>query len=146
MDSELTVEPVDRCISGVRIVVGDRGFTFRSTSISIFEQPDFRFASFLIDLKCWERYNRNNNIYKYIITNDKLTLMTPIAPKNASSSDSVTDSGRPETNTLSSIVIRSSPPAAPPLKIRHPNEISENGLPTHCVFVFKWMWNETCEV
>jgi hypothetical protein len=46
-----------------------------------------------------------------------ITLITPIEPKKVSISVSVTLSGRPETNTLSSIVIRSSPtapPAAPP--------------------------------
>lgn len=44
------MEPLDCSISGARIVVGDCCFSFGSASVTIFEQPDFRFASFLVNL------------------------------------------------------------------------------------------------
>lgn len=47
---KLTVKPVDSCSGGVGIIVGNCGFALWRTRVSILEEPNFWFASFLVNL------------------------------------------------------------------------------------------------
>ena len=47
---EITIEPLDGSLCCAGIIICDGSLSFGLTAFSIFEQPDFGFVQFLVDL------------------------------------------------------------------------------------------------
>ena len=110
----LAIKPLDGGGGSARIVVGDGCFAFPRACRFVFEEPNLGLVQLLVNLI---KEEVTSIVCISYLTRKDFTLMTPMDPKNVSISDSVTVSGSPETKTLSSMTMRSSPfiPPPPPL-------------------------------